>query len=157
MSTTLVRDKLAARSVTGRWGLFFGLGIALALVGAVLFVLALTGENAGRAWHLFHVNWVFFTGLATGSFAFVAVQKVTNAKWSGLIIRFAEAVPFFFLPVSLVGFLLIFTVGYPHIFPEMHGLGHGKEIWLSHPFMFGRLAVGLALLYWLGFALVKAD
>ncbi len=39
----------------------------------------------------------------------------------------------------------------------MHGLGHGKEIWLSHGFMFGRLAVGLALLYWLGFQLVKAD
>jgi hypothetical protein len=39
----------------------------------------------------------------------------------------------------------------------MHGLGHGKELWLSHPFMFGRLAVGLALLYWLGFSLVRAD
>ena len=25
----------------------------------------------------------------------------------------------------------------------MHGLGHGKELWLSHGFMFGRLAVGL--------------
>ena len=37
----------------------------------------------------------------------------------------------------------------------MEGLGHGKELWLSHGFMFGRLAVGLALLYWLGFQLVQ--
>jgi len=157
MGTTLVREKLAARSVTGRYGLFIGLGIALALIGLALFALTLSGSAADRAWHLFHVNWVYFTGLTGGSFAFVAVQKVTRAKWSGLIIRFAEAAPFFFFPVSLIGFLLIFTVGYHHIFPEMHGLGHGKELWLSHGFMFGRLAVGLCLLYWLGFSLVKAD
>ncbi len=157
MGTTSVRDQLVARSVSARYNLFVGLGTALALVGAALFVYFARGEQADRAWHLFHVNWVYFTGLTGGSFAFVAVQKVTKAKWSGVIIRFAEAAPFFFWPVSVVGFLLIFTVGYPHIFPDMHGLGHGKEIWLSHGFMFGRLAVGLTALYYLGFQLVKAD
>ena len=152
-----VREQIAQRAVTGKYGLFVGLGAALAVVGAAIFALSLSGEQADRAWHLFHVNWVFFTGLTGGSFAFVAVQKITKAKWSGLLIRFAEAAPFFFFPVSLVGFLIIFTVGYHHIFPEMHGLGHGKEIWLSHGFMFARLGVGLALLYWVGFQLVLAD
>ncbi len=152
-----VREQIAQRAVTGKYGLFVGLGAALAVVGAAIFALSLSGEQADRAWHLFHVNWVFFTGLTGGSFAFVAVQKITKAKWSGLLIRFAEAAPFFFFPVSLVGFILIFTVGYHHIFPEMHGLGHGKEIWLSHGFMFARLGVGLALLYWVGFQLVLAD
>ena len=89
--------------------------------------------------------------------AFVAVQKVTKAKWSGVMIRFAEAAPFLFFPVSLIGFLLIFTVGYSHIFPAMEGLGHGKEIWLSHGFMFWRLFVGLCLLYYLGYRLIRAD
>lgn len=157
MGSTSAREQLVARSVQARYNLFVGLGTVLALVGAALFVLYARGEQADRAWHLFHVNWVFFTGLTGGSFAFVAVQKVTKAKWSGVIIRFAEAAPFFFWPVSVVGFLLIFTVGYHHIFPEMHGLGHGKELWLSHGFMFGRLAVGLGLLYYLGWQLIKAD
>jgi hypothetical protein len=157
MGTTLVREKLAARSITAKYSLFLGLGTVLAVVGAALFLVVARGEHADRAWHLFLVNWVFFTGLTGGSFAFVAVQKVTRAKWSGVIIRFAEAAPFCFFPVSLVGFLLIFTIGYPHIFPEMHGLGHGKEVWLSHGFMFGRLLVGLTVLYGLGFQLVKAD
>jgi hypothetical protein len=157
MGTTLVRERLAARSISARYGTFFGLGIGLALLGLALLAIALNGPSADRAWHLFHVNWVYFTGLTGGAFAFVAVQKVTKAKWSGLIIRFAEAAPFFFFPVSLVGFLLIFTVGYHHIFPDMHGLGHGKELWLSHWFMFARLAAGLCLLYWLGFRLVRAD
>jgi hypothetical protein len=157
MGATLVREKLAQRAVTGRFGLFVGLGTALALAGLAIFALALAGDQAERAWHLFHVNWIFFTGLTGGSFAFVAVQKVTKAKWSGLMIRFAEAVPFFFFPVSLIGFLVIFTAGYHHIFPEMHGLGHGKEVWLSHGFMFARLGIGLALLYWVGTQLVLAD
>ncbi len=157
MSTTLVRDKLAQRSLTGRYGLFVGLGTALAVVGLAVLAVALTGEHADRAWHLFHVNWVYFTGLTGGSFAFVAVQKITKAKWSGLMIRFAEAAPFFFFPVSFIGFLVIFTAGYHHIFPEMHGLGHGKEVWLSHGFMFTRLAIGLGLLYWVGAQLVLAD
>ena len=52
-------------------------------------------------WQLVHVNWLYFTGLATGSVAFVAVQKITNAKWSGMIIRFASA-SIAFLPVSLI-------------------------------------------------------
>ena len=60
------------------------------------------GEAAARAWQLFHVNWLYFTGLAGGSVAFAAVQKITNAKWSGLVIRFAEA-SVAFLPVSLLG------------------------------------------------------
>jgi hypothetical protein len=157
MAATSVREQLVARSVTARYNLFVGLGTALAVVGAVLFVIYARGAQSDRAWQLFHVNWLYFTGLTGGSFAFVAVQKITNAKWSGLIIRFAEAAPFFFFPVSLIGFLLIFTVGYPHIFPEMHGLGHGKEVWLSHGVMFTRLAIGLSVLYYLGFSLVKAD
>lgn len=157
MSSTLVRERLAAGSTTARYSLFVGLGWLFAIVGTILFVTYARGDQADRAWHVFLVNWVYFTGLTGGSFAFVAVQKITKAKWSGLMIRFAEAAPFLFFPVSLLGFLLIFTVGYPHIFPPMEGLGHGKEIWLSHGFMFGRLAVGLTLLYWLGFQLVKAD
>ncbi|MDZ4861938.1 MAG: hypothetical protein SGJ01_00715 [Gemmatimonadota bacterium] len=157
MASPSVRDQLVARSVSARYNLFVGLGAVLAVVGLGSFLLTLQGEQADRAWHLFHVNWIYFTGLTGGSFAFVAVQKITKAKWSGVIIRFAEATPFFFFPVSLAGFLLIFTVGYPHIFPDMHGLGHGKEVWLSHGFMFARLGIGLSLLYYLGFSLVKAD
>lgn len=157
MALSSVREQLITRSVNARYNLFVGLGTVLAVVGAVLFVVFAQGAQADRAWQLFHVNWVYYTGLTAGSFAFVAVQKVTGAKWSGVMIRFAEAAPFFFFPVSLVGFLLIFTVGYPHIFPEMSGLGPGKTLWLSHGFMFGRLAVGLGLLFWLGFELVKAD
>jgi hypothetical protein len=161
MGTTLLRERLAARALAGRYRGFLVLGSLLAAAGLGLFLFCASGPDADRAWQLFHVNWVFFAGLTGGSFAFVAVQKVTRAKWSGVIIRFAEAAPFFFFPVVLLGFLLIYTVGYEPIFGPLHDALHtlspGKALWLSHGFMFGRLLVGLGLLYGLGYQLVKAD
>jgi hypothetical protein len=162
MGTSLLREKLAARaSQPVRYQSFLTLGGVLAVVGLALFLIAALGEHPARAWQMFHVNWVFFTGLTGGSFAFIAVQKVTKARWSGVMIRFAEAAPFYFWPVSLVGLVLIFTVGYQPIFGHMQeqlpALSPGKALWLSHGFMFGRLLVGLGLLYWLGYQLVRAD
>ena len=156
MGITLLHDRLVATATRPRYQLFLGLGGVLTVVGLLLFGLSLSGGQADRAWHLFHVNWLFFTGITAGSVAFTAVQKVTKARWSGVIIRFAEASSGF-LPVSFVGFLLIFTVGYHHIYPEMEGLSPGKTLWLSHNWMFWRLGVGLLALYGLGFQLIRAD
>jgi hypothetical protein len=154
-----LRERLALHAVSGRYDLFIGVGAGLALLGLILFVIAL-GGNAEAAWQMFHVNWLFFTGLAIGSGALVAAQKIAKAKWSGLIIRFAEAA-LAFLPLSILGLLLIFTVGYEHIYGhmqhELHGLPHGKAVWLSRPFMFGRLFVGLLALSWVGWRMVRAD
>jgi hypothetical protein len=160
MDHARLRQRLVSASLAGRYDLFLGIGAGLAILGLVLFFQSLSGESADRAWQLFQVNWIYFTGLAGGSIAFVAVQKIVNARWSGLVIRFAEAAVAFF-PVSLLGLILIFTVGYPHIYGQMaeqlHGLSHGKALWLSHGFMFGRLFVGLLALYVTGWLLVRTD
>jgi len=158
MAKTVVRERLVARSTAARYSLFVGLGGALAVAGLAMFLVTLRGDSADRAWHLFHANWLFFNGLAVGSIAFTAVQKITKANWSGLVIRFAEAASAF-LPIAFLGFLVIFLVGYDHIYPEMTGLGlsPGKQLWLSHNWMFWRLFIGLGALYTIGFALVRAD
>jgi len=143
MSRTVLRERIEALAVAPRYGVFLGLGGVLTLVGLLLFILTLRGPDADRGWHLFHVNWIFFTGLAGGSVAFAAVQKVTKGHWSGLIIRLAEACSAF-LPVSFIGFLVIFSVGYSHIYPAMEGLPHGKALWLSHGWMFWRIFLSLA-------------
>jgi hypothetical protein len=159
MSPTL-HERLVRRSLAGRYDLFLGLGGGLTILGLILFIGALQGGNPDRAWQLFHVNWLYFTGLAGGSVAFVAVQKITNAKWSGMIIRFASAAAAF-LPVSLIALLLIFGAGYHSIYGPMetavHELQHSKAVWLSYPFMFGRLFVGLGALTLLGWRLIRAD
>jgi Ni/Fe-hydrogenase subunit HybB-like protein len=155
-----LHERLVQRSLAGRYELFLGLGGGCAILGLILFVMSLRGETTDRAWHLFHVNWLYFTGLSAGSVAFVAVQKITNAKWSGMIIRFASASAAF-LPVSLVGLLLIFGPGYPAIYGPMQAalpeVQHAKAVWLSHPFMFGRLFIGLGILTIVGWRLIRAD
>lgn len=155
-----LRDHLAERSVAGSFAGLINVGLALSIVGVTLFAVMLAMGNPDRAWHLFHVNWLYFTGLSGGSVALVAVHKIANAKWSGLLIRFAEGAAAFF-PVSLIGLVLIFTVGYDHIYGHMHEqlhtLSHGKALWLSHGFMFARLGIGLTVLYFVGWRLIRAD
>jgi hypothetical protein len=161
VSPTL-RERLAQRAVAGRYDLFMGIGAGLAILGLILFIQSLLASpaSADRAWQLFHVNWIYFTGLAAGSVAFAAVQKITNAKWSGMIIRFAEA-SVAFLPISLVGLILIFTAGYDSVYGPMeaalHDLQHTKAVWLSHHFMFARLGLGLLALTVVGWKLVWSD
>jgi hypothetical protein len=158
-----VRERLATHAVAGRYELFLGLGAGLALLGLILFLFwGMASDDAARAWQVFHVNWLYFTGLSGGSIALVAAHKITKAKWSGVILRFAEAAVFFF-PLSIIGLILVQTVGYEHVYGflhheiEHHALGHGKAIWLSHHFMFARLLIGLLALYYVGWRLVRAD
>jgi hypothetical protein len=57
--------------------------------------------------------------------------------------------------------VLIFTLGYDAIYGPMeaaaHGLDHSKAVWLSRPFMFARLGIGLTVLFWVGWKLIRAD
>lgn len=160
MNADALRERLLDRAVAGRWGSFTAVGGALAVVGLALFAYALFAGDATRAWQVFHVNWVFWTGIAGGSLALTAVHKIANAKWSGVILRFSQAAVAF-LPVSFIGLILVQTVGYDaiygHMHEELHGLPHAKAVWLSHPVMFGRLVVALGALFLVGWALIKAD
>jgi hypothetical protein len=160
MSPRKIRQRLVEASLSGRYDSYMGVGLGLGLLGLVLFPIALRGEGADRAWQMFHVNWIYFTGLTSGSIALAAVHKVVNARWSGLVIRFAEAVVSF-APVSLLGCVLVFTVGYPHIYghmqEQMPALSHGKQVWLSQGVMFARIFIGLCVLYGVGWRLIRTD
>lgn len=158
----ILHQRLVERALAGRYELFLGVGAGLAILGLILFVQSVTADavSAQRAWQLFHVNWLYFTGMAGGLVAFAAVQKVAHAKWSGLVIRFAEAAVAF-LPISVIGLILILTAGYDAIYGPMehalHSLSHSKAVWLSHNFMFARLAIGLVALTIVGWMLVRED
>lgn len=155
-----MRARIAARAVAGQWTLFLVGGAVLAVVGLGIFFANAFGQNADRAWHLLYINWIFFTSLSGGSLALMAAHKVAKAKWSGVILRFAQAAGAF-MPLSIVGLIVFFTVGYDHIYGPMQAqlatLSWGKALWLSRPWMFTRLLLALGLLTWLGFRMVWAD
>jgi hypothetical protein len=71
-----LRDRLVEHSLTGgRYAGMLRTGIVIALIGLVLFVVALMGAGHDRAWQAFHFNWVFFTGLAGGSLGLTAAVQ----------------------------------------------------------------------------------
>ena len=92
--------------------------LALFAIGAVVFVVGVF-VDPDRAWRAFHANWLFFTALSQAGVTFVAVQRITTARWSRHVIRFMEAYVAF-LPVALVFFLLTLVAGRNHVFPWTH-------------------------------------
>jgi hypothetical protein len=155
-----IKDQLAERSVNANYSAFFTSGLVLAAIGVVLFIVSLLGEGSHRAWQAFHVNWIFWTGICAGAIAITAVHKIVGAKWSGVILRLSQATSFF-IPVSLIGLVLIMTVGYHDIYGNMAaalpGLSPGKARWLSHSWMAIRMFVGLGLLFWIGIRMIRSD
>src|SRR4051812_16501569 len=91
---------------------------ALAIIGALVFLIGLF-VAPDRAWSAYHFNWLFFTALSSGGVMFVAVQRITTARWSRPIIRFMEGYVAF-LPVALVLLAISMLLGRGHIFPWTH-------------------------------------
>jgi Ni/Fe-hydrogenase subunit HybB-like protein len=127
----------------------------LALLGAIAFVAFLMGSDPDRAWRIFHVNFLFFTGLAQGAVVFVAAYRITKGWWAGPIVRFAEAAAAF-LPVSLILFLLVFT-GRFHLFPWIAHPTPVRGPWLTTKWVFGRDLLSLLVLFGVTLAYVYHD
>ncbi|MEP6905896.1 MAG: hypothetical protein ABI875_07405, partial [Gemmatimonadales bacterium] len=86
----------------------------LAIAGALVFIIGLF-VAPDRAWRSLLFNWLYFTSISSAGVMFVAVQRITTARWSRPVIRFLEGYVAF-LPVAFVLLLVIF-VGRNHIFP----------------------------------------
>lgn len=153
--TAAERQMLYRRAVAAPGQMFVAAGAVLAVLGLGLFVMLLLGDDPGRAWRLFHVNFLFFTGVAQGAVVFAATQKVTKARWSGAIVRFAEAAVAF-LPVSLVCFLLLF-LGKHYLFPWIEHPTPARGQWLTIGFVFWRDLASLLVLFGLTVAFVYND
>jgi Polysulphide reductase, NrfD len=130
-------------------------GLVLAVVGLGVFVMQLLGDDPGRAWRIFHVDFLFFTGVAQGAIVFAAVQKVTKGKWAGPIIRFAEA-GVALLPVSLLCFLLLF-LGRNYLFPWIEHPTPARGKWLTVSWVFWRDLFGLLAVFGVAIAFVWHD
>ena len=131
-------------------------GAIAAVIGGAVFLWALAGSQADRAWQAYHTNFVFWTAVAQALVVFAGTQKLAKSHWSGLIIRFAEAaVAFLFVAVVLfVGLYL----GRFHLFGWLRGAPR-PDIggWFTTGFFFLRNGLILAALAWLSWRFVRRD
>jgi hypothetical protein len=94
------------------------LALVLSVVGALAFIIGLF-VAPDRAWRAYHVNWLYFTVLSSAGVMFVAVQRITTARWSRPIVRLLEGYVAF-LPVAFLLLLISVFLGKNHIFPWTH-------------------------------------
>ena len=135
--------------------------VALSVIGLAAFLFALL-TDADRAWRAFHFNWLFFAATSQAGVVFVAVQRITTARWSRAVVRLLEGYVAF-LPVAFVLLALTLTVGYGHVFPWTHEAlpAAEKRFYFSRGFHVGRdLAVFAAmtlLSLWYIYTCVRLD
>jgi hypothetical protein len=140
------RDEVVAASSKPIPASFKLLMLVLAAIGAVAFIAGIF-VAPDRAWRAFHANWLFFATLSVAGCVFVAVQRITTARWSRAVIRFMEGYVAF-LPVAFVFLALTFLFGRNYVFPWTHEAYpvHEKAIYYGAGFLITRDLVIFALL-----------
>ncbi len=121
---------------------------ACAVLGAVVFVILAMKADPNRAWRIYHLNWLYWTGLAQAGVLFGAVTTVAKGRWAVPLRRMAEA-SVAFLPVAFVLFLLSW-LGRAEIFPWVkHPITDVpvKAFWLRDWFLYLRVGAALLLLF----------
>ena len=94
------------------------IALVSSLIGAIVFVIGLF-VAPDRAWRAYHANWLFFTVLSSAGVMFVAVQRITTARWSRPIVRLQEGYVAF-LPIAFLLLVIGIFLGKGHIFPWTH-------------------------------------
>ncbi len=93
---------------------------ALIAVGVLAFAAGLLSEHPETAWRAFHVNFLYYAGIAQGGLVLSCIFVIVGAVWPGPIRRIAEGLAAW-IPVSFVLAVIGYFGGH-HLFP-----------WLEHP------------------------
>ncbi len=135
--------------------------VVFAVIGLLAFVAGLF-LAPDRAWRAYHFNWLYFTVLSSAGVMFVAVQRITTARWSRPIIRFMEGYVAF-LPLALVLLIVSVLLGKGHIFPWTHEVPPVPEkvTWFNAGFLTARVLLSFvvitALSVWYIYTSVRLD
>lgn len=135
--------------------------LALAIIGGLAFLIGLF-VAPDRVWRAYHVSWLFFASLSSAGVMFVAVQRITTARWSRPIIRLMEGYVAF-LPVAFVLLAISVLLGKGHIFPWTHEVPPVAEkvIYFSAGFLTARVLIAFlvitSLSVWFIYTSVRLD
>ncbi len=153
-AATVSRADLAHKARGFPVATFRMVGLGATAVGLVLLLISLKG-HAARVWQAYHFNFIFWLGLAQAGVVVAATQKLAKGRWSGLVIRLAEA-SVAFLPIAVVLFFVSFF-GRSYIYPWIAEPRADLGWWLKPTWFYLRDGAVLALLAWLSWRFVRRD
>ena len=100
----------------------------LAALGAACFLWGLATDPA-TAWRAFHVNTLYFGGIAQGGILIACIFTIVGARWPGPVRRIAESLGAW-VPITLVLSVVGFF-GRHHVYPWIGEPPPGREGWLT--------------------------
>ncbi len=118
---------------------------ALVAIGVIAFFALALGAHPGRAWQIYLVNYLYWSGISVTGVVLIAMWRANHAGWAHLL-RGVTLASFAFTPLAFLAFLVLIPARH-HIFLW---LGHPKPnriVWLNPVFLFGRDLVSLLVLY----------
>jgi hypothetical protein len=118
--------------------------LVIAALGAASFLVGLSQQPV-RAWSMYLVNLLFWSGLAVSCPAIAGIMELMEARWSQSVKRIALTTVGF-LPVSFVLFIVSFA-GWSTLYPWVTNPIPAKAAWLNVPFMTARIGLGTLVLY----------
>jgi len=139
------REEVAEISERPVSGLPARASLALAAIGLIAFVVGVF-IAPDRAWRALHFSWLFLATASSAGVMFVAIQRITTARWSRSTIRFVEGYVAF-MPVAWLILALLVLVGRGHVFPWFNEVPPVREkaIWFQPSFFIAR-TLGVYLL-----------
>lgn len=124
--------------------------LVLVISGIAVFLSRVLGNDAGGAWQIFLVNFLFWAGISQAGVIFSCVLRLTNARWGRPLLRISEGFGSF-LPVSFILLIIIF-LGKNNILPYATEHYHSpKDTWLNITFVISRNLGGFFILLILSF------
>jgi hypothetical protein len=137
VSSSTAVERAHPRNVPGALAALCG---ALVVVGIGAFLLGLSTDKA-TAWRAFHVNFLFWAGIAQGGVVISCMFVTVGAKWPGPVRRIAEGLAAW-VPVSFV-LAVIGFFGRDYVYPWIAHPLPAKAAWLNVPRLY---AVDLGVL-----------
>lgn len=124
--------------------------LLLVVIGAVAWFVAMAADPL-RAWRVYLVNFLFFTGIGVGGVLFVCAVNTASGGWARNVKRIAEGLGIF-LPVSFLLFLVMLP-GLKTLLPWVEH-PYGPSWYLNLPFLAWRNLLGLLVLALVGMYII---
>lgn len=133
---------------------FLAVSAALTALGVLVFFLGLASDPA-TTWRAFHVNYLYFGGLAQGGLVIACIFVIVGARWPGPVRRIAEGLAAW-VPVTLV-LGVVGVLGRTHVYPWIEHPLPWKAAWLNEVRMYATDLGVLAVLAVLTVMFLKAS
>lgn len=153
-----VAGDIPTRAASGSYRLWLVAALVL-LVGGGAASVPFFGSDPQVAWGMVVVNFMFWVGITQFGVCFIAILRLSGAKWSRPLYRLAGSITIAFMPLAFILFLLIYFFGAEHVLywwgehdPDTH-----MSPWLNERFMLWRNLGVLALTYYLALRYLGID